>query len=92
MDRKSCVMNNIDTGVNKVLSKWNPIGVPDSVAEIEYTSYIPEIIEAYKKHKEVHTFMVHLYTEVIGYELNSEAEVATKQASKEIEKILSGGQ
>ncbi|HTA84101.1 MAG TPA: hypothetical protein VK783_14250 [Bacteroidia bacterium] len=81
-------MNTIEIGINKVLSKWNPIGVPPSIAEIEYTSYIPGIIQAYKANKEVYTFMVHLCTEVIGYEFNNELEIATKQASEEIEKIL----
>ncbi len=34
--------------INRILSEWNPIGVPNDIAKTEYTNYIPEILAASK--------------------------------------------
>jgi hypothetical protein len=81
-------MNALETEINKVLTKWNPIGVPLSIAEIEYTSYIPKIIEVYKERKSIYSYLVYIYTEAMGYDINKEAEEATKKANGQILQIL----
>jgi hypothetical protein len=30
--------------VNQILSEWNPISVPEDIADSEYTTYIPNIL------------------------------------------------
>lgn len=31
--------------VANYLAEWNPIGVPEGIAECEYSSYVPKIVE-----------------------------------------------
>ena len=81
-------MTTLETEINKILSKWNPIGVPQEIAEIEYISYIPEIIKAYKERKSIYSYSILVYTEDMGYDLQKEAEVGAKKASDQIFQVL----
>ena len=36
-------MNNFNS-INKILAEWNPIGVPNEIADVEYTSYVGELM------------------------------------------------
>lgn len=38
-------MGNINEDLNRVLAEWNPIGVDPAMADEEYKSYIPLILE-----------------------------------------------
>ena len=31
--------------IQKILEEWNPIGVPDEIADVEYLDYIPCLIQ-----------------------------------------------
>jgi hypothetical protein len=41
-------MNNLESKVNLILSEWNPIVVDRDIAQTEYVTYIPRIIESLK--------------------------------------------
>ena len=30
--------------INKILTEWNPLGVPDYIADVEYIDYVPVIM------------------------------------------------
>ncbi len=31
--------------VNQILAEWNPIGVPEGIADSEYTMYVPNMLK-----------------------------------------------
>jgi len=37
--------SNIYQKVNEYLAKWDPIGLPQEIANVEYVGYVPEIVE-----------------------------------------------
>jgi len=38
-------MKQLQESINKVLGEWNPIKVPETIATIEYRSYVDEVIQ-----------------------------------------------
>jgi len=54
--------------INEILKEWNPIGVPESVASDEYSSYIPQIIERINDNDSLLEYLEDLLINVIGVE------------------------
>jgi hypothetical protein len=82
------IMKTLEAEINKILTKWNPIGVPLAIAESEYTSYIPKIIKIYREGKSIYEYLKVVYTEYMEYDLSKGAEVDIKKASDQILQIL----
>ncbi len=45
--------NRLEHHVNKILSHWNPIGVPKELASSEYKAYVPKILKNCKTEKKI---------------------------------------
>lgn len=56
----------IESQINKVLAEWNPIGVPDDIALLEYSSYVDEIASVIADREQLRLYLVNLVSEVIG--------------------------
>jgi hypothetical protein len=74
--------------VNAVLATWNPIGVPNGIAESEYQDYVPALVEACNQSGDVEPTMVWVYTEQMGYDANPAFTRATRQLAAQINRLL----
>lgn len=65
--------NSLEQRINIVLSKWNPISVPEFLAEDEYKSYVKPIIAVGKNSGVLKEYLKHLAAETfgLGYDENN---------------------
>ncbi len=49
---------NIYQLVNEYLAKWDPIGLPQEIADVEYVDYVPGIVEALSNKKDLCSCLV----------------------------------
>ena len=56
--------------INKILSGWNPIGVPKSIASDEYRSYIPAIYKIVSEHGDLLHYLEDMLINEIGVEFD----------------------
>jgi hypothetical protein len=54
--------------VNNILAEWNPIGVPDGLAESEYTMYVPNMLQFRNDYSGLVNEMKRILNDVIGLE------------------------
>jgi hypothetical protein len=73
----------LESQINDVLARWNPVDVPDLIAEVEYESYVNDIISIGKKHEVLATYLNKL-VEILGLDLE-EGNVAQRE---EIQKVV----
>lgn len=73
--------------INEILKEWNPIGVPESVASDEYSSYIPQIIERINNNDRLLEYLEDLLINVIGVEYNPKDKRHKQDVINVIEKI-----
>ncbi|UXK09386.1 hypothetical protein N5094_03875 [Shewanella putrefaciens] len=69
--------------VNLIFSKWNPLDVPELLAEYEYSGYIDEIISVGQDRNKIRQYLIHLINDIFGLEY----EESNKYQSKEIDKV-----
>lgn len=73
--------------INEILKEWNPIGVPESVASDEYSSYIPQIIERINNNDRLLEYLEDLLINVIGVEYNPKDKRHKQDVINVIDKI-----
>jgi hypothetical protein len=56
--------------LNEFLGDWNPIGVPQGLALDEYKMYVPLLLDAYNKGQTIESFLIWMYEQQIGYDVN----------------------
>ncbi len=49
---------NIYQCVNDYLAKWDPIGLPQEIADVEYVDYVPGIVEALPNKRDLYTCLM----------------------------------
>lgn len=74
---------NIYQAVNQYLSEWNPIGVPNEIADVEYTSYVPAIVNALSDKKVLSSCLM-AFLQDLGTNINDEVEI-----EKDVDKLMS---
>ena len=52
--------------VNQILAEWNPIGVPEGIADSEYTAYVPNMLKYRNDYVALVTEMKRIVNDVIG--------------------------
>ncbi len=52
--------------VNQILSEWNPIGVPEGIADSEYTMYVPNMLKFRNDYDGLVIEMKRIVNDVIG--------------------------
>lgn len=54
------------------LGEWNPIGVPQGLATDEYKMYVPLLLAAYNEGQAIEHFLIWVYEQRIGLEVNEQ--------------------
>ncbi len=52
--------------VNQILAEWNPIGVPEGIADSEYTMYVPNMLKFRNDYDGLVIEMNRIVKDVIG--------------------------
>lgn len=78
----------LEKKINDVLAEWNPIKVPESIADIEYTSYVGQIVISFIQSESIFDYLVYIYTNVMGYEMNEASQRGIELVSNKILHIL----
>lgn len=64
-------MNQINNKINDILCRWNPIGVPDKIAQSEYVSYIPRILERLQQGRNIQDCLIEILVDDMGFAYDS---------------------
>lgn len=57
--------------INQLLTRWNPIGVPDDIAKDEYRGYISLILQNIENRQTLITCMENILTNMLGLDYDS---------------------
>ena len=57
MDQQKFTPNSLFDQVNALLSSWNPLEVPDYVADTEYKDYVYDILDILKSGKDLENYI-----------------------------------
>lgn len=71
--------------IQKILEEWNPIGVPEYIADVEYLDYIPLLIKNAHDEKNLEKQLVTIL-KYMGFNNNY---IHRKMVQKEIKEIAS---
>jgi hypothetical protein len=74
--------------INAGLAEWNPIGVPKGLALSEYERYVPLLLSAYNRGQDVKPFLVWVYEQQIGLDVNEEFGVYTSPIATRLTTLL----
>jgi hypothetical protein len=73
---------NIYQAVNDYLAQWDPIGLPQDIANVEYTNYVPTIVESLTDKEKVHlcllSFLKRLGMDVNDYSIDLDTDVSKR--------------
>jgi hypothetical protein len=69
--------------IQKILEEWNPIGVPDEIADVEYLDYIPCLIQTAHNKEETKRRLVYILRQM-GYNKNL---IRNKKVQQDLEII-----
>ena len=53
-------------GINQLLALWNPISVPEYIADVEYTMYVPEVYDSLTDRETLLTCLESILVKKIG--------------------------
>lgn len=56
--------------INEVLAAWNPLGVPDDIAQSEYTSYVPRVQSSLSSEQTLIDCLADIVNNKMGLELD----------------------
>jgi len=76
-------MKTIEEKINKILTDWNPINVPDEIAFDEYKSHIPTIIKYSYSYNSLFECLVDIVKNKIGLEFD----INNKEHLEDINKV-----
>jgi hypothetical protein len=74
--------------INMILAQWNPLDVPDFIADEEYISYIDRIIAIGKDNVSLRIFLINTITEQMGLIFNENDKVQNKDMDNIVNKII----
>jgi hypothetical protein len=74
--------------LNALLGEWDPIGMPQGLELDEYKMYVPRLLAAYHAGQSVERFLLWVYEEQIGLEVNEEFWTYTKPIAERITQLL----
>ena len=67
-------MSTTEKQVNNILSKWNPLDVPELIAEDEYLSYVKDIMAVSNNANDLKFYLIKLLEDVLGLEFDENNE------------------
>ncbi len=76
--------------INDILTEWNPIMVPEVIAKIEYTSYVPLILQNMHNETDLIECLDNIFRKRLGLSVAPEYNIKYKCDLQELaQKILS---
>ncbi len=76
--------------INGILAEWNPIMVPEGIAKIEYTGYVPLIIQNMSSETDLIKCLDNIFRKKLGLSVAPEYNIKYKwDLQKLAKKILS---
>jgi len=78
---------NLRYKINKVLAEWNPIGVPELIAEEEYISFVNQIITIGNDSHLLKKFLISI-TDDMGLDFNEHNEGHMDSINVVVKKII----
>lgn len=80
--------NSLFDQVNALLSSWNPLEVPDYVADTEYESYVYKILDILKSGKDMESYIYNdMFVRAMGLGPSESAEREISALCGSIEKV-----
>ena len=80
--------NSLFDQVNGLLSSWNPLEVPDYVADTEYESYVYKILDILKSGKDMESYIYNdMFVRAMGLGPSESAEREISTLCRSIEKV-----
>lgn len=80
--------NSLFDQVNALLSSWNPLEVPDYVADTEYESYVYKILDILKSGKDLESYIYNdMFVRAMGLGPSESAEREISALCGSIEKV-----
>jgi hypothetical protein len=73
--------------VNQILAEWNPIGVPEGIADSEYTMYVPNMLKFRNDYDGLVEEMKRIVNDIIGITFDN-YEKSYKQETLEFAKKI----
>lgn len=69
--------------INKLLSEWNPIGVPDEIADVEYLNYIPMIMTVINDEEATYKYLMSILKDISS----DESTVYSKKTMEDVHEL-----
>ena len=80
--------NSLFDQVNGLLSSWNPLEVPDYVADTEYESYVYKILDILKSGKDLESYIYNdMFVRAMGLGPSESAEREISALCRSIENV-----
>ncbi len=80
--------NSLFDQVNGLLSSWNPLEVPDYVADTEYESYVYKILDILKSGKDLESYIYNdMFVRAMGLGPSESAEREISTLCRSIENV-----
>ena len=80
--------NSLFDQVNGLLSSWNPLEVPDYVADTEYESYVYKILDILKSGKDMESYIYNdMFVRAMGLGPSESAEREISTLCRSIENV-----
>jgi len=74
--------------INDILTEWNPIGVPESIATEEYKGYVPLILKSIGSQKQLINCLEYILVNEIGVDYDPNNEIHIKDLQQVCNKIM----
>ena len=74
--------------VNQILAEWNPIGVPEDIADSEYTTYVPNMLKFRNDYNGLVIEMKRIVNDVIGLTFDNYEESYEQETSVFAKRII----
>ena len=88
MDQQKVTSNSLFDQVNGLLSSWNPLEVPDYVADTEYESYVYKILDILKSGKDLESYIYNdMFVRAMGLGPSESAEREISTLCRSIENV-----
>lgn len=85
---QNVTQNSLFNQVNDLLSSWNPLEVPDYVADTEYESYVYKILDILKSGKDLESYIYNdMFVRAMGLGPSESAEREISALCRSIENV-----
>lgn len=75
--------------LNKILTEWNPIGVPKRIAEDEYSEYVADLFNIESDLNSISEYLLNICVNSMGLDPDASAKTEIKEVAKKIVSVLS---